>query len=478
MSHSKIITTLDNSKQSNISKLSEQIILPNDFCIASLTNKQVGYILNTFDSWLNILEGGKRAGKNVVQAIAFCLNLEQHKDKIHLVSGFSESTALLNAIDCNGYGIMKYFEDRVRLGKYNKKTALYVDTALGQKVILISGGGREGDERRIQGNSYGTALITEVNLCKMSFINEVMARTLASSDRKIFHDLNPKGQNHYYYKDFLNVHEELNKKYKNYGLNYAHLTIADNKSISQKTLDNIVRTYDHESLVFQRDILGLRIESEGLVYKIFAEDKNRWLINYNNYNKTSHVNKSSMHTTNRKYSKIIIGVDFGQTSSKTVFIAVGLLKTPNSKELHVLEEHYVENKGYGIDNEQIVKEHYDFYNTLVSKYNMPVVQSYCDHLQTTINDMRKCHKANKSTHYIDKVDKHTIHLDEYIRLILKLLNMDVLKINAHCHNFIQSMSTLLYDEKKADDSILDNGTTDVDSYDAFRYAISEEIRGF
>ncbi len=468
----------NNISKSNILSLSEKqniIALPKDLYCANLSTKQVDYLMKTFYSWLNIIEGGKRAGKNVVQALAFCLNLEQHKDKIHLVSGFSESTALLNAIDCNGYGILKYFEGRSHLGKYNKKIALHVDTALGQKIILIAGGGRNGDERRIQGNSYGMALITEVNLCKLDFIDEVMARTLASSNRKIFHDFNPKGQNHYYYKDVLNIHEELNKKYNNYGLNYAHMTIADNKSISQKSLDKIVRTYDPQSLVFQRDILGLRIESEGLVYKIFAEDKNRWLINYNKNARDVANNNFDGH---KRYSNITIGVDFGQTSSKTVFIAVGLYKDGTVREFHALEEHYVENKGYGIDNAQIAKEHYDFYKTLVSKYNCHVAQSYTDHLQTTINDMRKYHRTNKSTHYIDKVDKHTINLNEYIRLILKLFNMDSLKINRHCRRLILSLSTLLYDEKKANDSILDNGTTDVDSYDAFRYAISAELGKF
>ncbi len=470
----------NNSKKSKILRLSDNEnmpILPSDFYASFLTNKQVDYLQTTFDSWLNIIEGGKRAGKNIIQAIAFCLNLERHRDKLHLVSGFSESTALLNAIDCNGYGIMKYFEGRSHLGKYNKKIALHVDTALGKKIILIAGGGRDGDEKRIQGNSYGMALITEVNLCKMDFIDEVMARTLASSNRKIFHDFNPKGQNHYYYKDFLNVHEDLNKKHKNYGLNYTHLTIADNKSISQEALDAIVKTYDKDSLVFQRDILGLRVESEGLVYKIFAEDKNRWLIRYNkSVGSNSRDTKDTQY--NRRYSNITIGVDFGQTSSKTVFIAVGLFKDGNSLELHTLEEHYVENKGYGIDNAQIAKEHYDFYKMVVDKYHSPVPQSYTDHLQTTINDMRKYHRANKSTHYIDKVDKHSIHLDEYIRLILKMFNLDNLKINAHCHGLIQSLSTLLYDEKKDNDSILDNGTTDVDSYDAFRYAISCELSKF
>ena len=43
------------------------------------------------------------------------------------------------------------------------------------------------------------AYVTEANECDPTFLKEVEDRTLSSDDRKIFHDLNPKGTKHSHY---------------------------------------------------------------------------------------------------------------------------------------------------------------------------------------------------------------------------------------------------------------------------------------
>ena len=53
-------------------------------------------------------------GKNVLNALAFCLILENHPDKLFLLGGVSISSVKLNILDCDGYGILNYFEGRCR----------------------------------------------------------------------------------------------------------------------------------------------------------------------------------------------------------------------------------------------------------------------------------------------------------------------------------------------------------------------------
>lgn len=91
----------------------------------------------------------------------------------------------------------------------------------GEKVILISGGGKSGDEKLIKGNTYGTALITEINECHPDFIKEVFDRTMSSADRKMFGDWNPKLPSHWFYRDILDFHEKMQGENPAYGLNYA-----------------------------------------------------------------------------------------------------------------------------------------------------------------------------------------------------------------------------------------------------------------
>ena len=256
---------------------------------APFTKKQVDYFYKSLHSWFNVAEGGKRGGKNVLQTTAFCARLEKHPNRFHLIAGVSTASAMLNIIDCDGYGMINYFgKQNCRVGKYQNRDCIYVKTRNGaEKIVLVSGGRKDGDEKNIKGNTYGLAYITEANECHPKFVQEVFDRTMTSGDRGIYHDLNPKGENHPYYTDVLNFHMEKQRENPNYGFNYGHFTIADNLSVSDERLKEILATYDRKSIWYQRDILGMRRVAEGLVYPMFSTElhvtdgegsDNRWFV--------------------------------------------------------------------------------------------------------------------------------------------------------------------------------------------------------
>lgn len=241
---------------------------------APFSENQMRFFWNCFDHWFNVAEGGKRGGKNVLITMAYCTILEKHPSRIHLIAGVSTATARLNILDCDGFGLKNYFEGRCREGTYQNRDCLYIQTATGEKVVLVSGGGKAGDEKLIKGNTYGTAYITEANECSETFIKEVFDRTLSSPDRKVFHDLNPKAEGHWYYKTILDFHEAKQRENPDYGLNYGHFTIADNMSISDDRLRAVLATYDRKSIWYARDILGQRRAAEGLIYDMFDRGRN------------------------------------------------------------------------------------------------------------------------------------------------------------------------------------------------------------
>ena len=241
---------------------------------APFSQNQMRFFWNCFDHWFNVAEGGKRGGKNVLITMAYCTILEKHPSRIHLIAGVSTATARLNILDCDGFGLKNYFEGRCREGTYQNRDCLYIQTATGEKVVLVSGGGKAGDEKLIKGNTYGTAYITEANECSETFIKEVFDRTLSSPDRKVFHDLNPKAEGHWYYKTILDFHEAKQRENPDYGLNYGHFTIADNMSISDDRLRAVLATYDRKSIWYACDILGQRRAAEGLIYDMFDRGRN------------------------------------------------------------------------------------------------------------------------------------------------------------------------------------------------------------
>jgi PBSX family phage terminase large subunit len=241
---------------------------------APFNQKQSDYIKRCQQDgvWLSVAEGGKRASKNIINIIAWCSIIETHPDRLHLAAGVSVAMAKLNIIDSDGFGVLSYFKGRCRQGKYQDKDAVYVQTAMGEKIILISGGGKNGDERYIKGLTLGSVYITEVNECAQSFVKEVFDRTMSSSRRAILFDLNPKSELHWFYTEILDKHQANNLKYENYGLNYEHFTLCDNLSFPDEKIRETIRTYDKKSIWYQRDILGLRKNAEGIIYDMFDVD--------------------------------------------------------------------------------------------------------------------------------------------------------------------------------------------------------------
>lgn len=237
---------------------------------APLCRKQADYIRRSQECWLNVAEGGKRAGKNVMNLIAWAACIDIHPDKLHLAAGVSISAARLNIIDCNGFGLASIFRGRCVYKQYEGRDALHVSAKTGPKIVLITGGGDVGSVPKIKGNSYGSIYVTEANECHPDFIKECFTRTISSNDRKLFFDLNPKPPAHWFYQEILDVQDKASKEIQNYGYNYEHFTVFDNLSITDRQIDALLKTYDHSSIWYQRDICGLRTSASGRVYTSYT----------------------------------------------------------------------------------------------------------------------------------------------------------------------------------------------------------------
>lgn len=288
---------------------------------APLNAKQWRYFQDTAFSWLNVAEGGKRAGKNILNLLAWAACLETHPDKLHLAAGVSLASAKMNILDSNGFGLRFMFEGRCRTGKYMDKEAIYIRTRTGEKIVIFVGGGKINDAALIKGNSYGTAYVTEANECHQLFLQEVMDRTLASSDRKLFMDLNPKPPRHWFYADFLDYQDELKKHGENPRYNYAHFTIADNMSLPDDKLREVLKTYDKGSVWYKADILGLRTAASGRIYTAFGTQ--------------SIITQQQIQRT--QYHELSVGVDVGGTDAT---VATLCAYTPGWKEVHLIDGLY------------------------------------------------------------------------------------------------------------------------------------------
>lgn len=427
---------------------------------APLTQNQVAYFKRCLTSWFNVAEGGKRGGKNVLATLIFCTLLDNHKNKIHLVSGVSTATAKLNILDCDGYGLLNYFEGRCREGKYKDRDCVYVQTKMGEKIVLVSGGGKDGDEKLIKGNTYGMAYVTESNECHPKFLKEVFDRTLSSSDRKVFHDLNPKEPEHWYYTDILDFHEEQQREDSIYGYNYGHFTLADNMSLSEQKIREILRTYQKGTVWYERDIKGLRRVAEGIIFRYFADNDSPYLFDDEDLYEEVKGQKKKI-----TFSKIVMGIDFGGNGSKTTFALSGYRQ--GYKKIMLLEEDSLpvtEN----IDAKAICDKFIEFYKYCIENYGR-VDWIFPDSASTTmINSLRSTAKeVGLPYRNISGCRKNEV--SERPKTVDLLLNTGDLKIHRKCVNIRKAIASLRWDEKKPDIPEDKNIGNINDWWDAFCY---------
>ena len=421
--------------------------------------KQVNYIHRSKVAWLNVLEGGKRAGKNIINLIAWAISLEQHPDTIHLACGYTQGTAKMNIIDSNGFGLKWIFRGRCREGLYQNIDALYIDTPAGQKIVLITGGGKVNDVARIKGFSLGSVYMTEVNEMAEPFVRECFDRTLASNKRQIFMDLNPKPPRHWFYVSILDYHTEQQSQDKRYGFNYEHFTIADNTSISDDQLRQTLATYDRDSQWFKRDILGLRTTAEGRIYEGYR---------YKDVAVTKEWIKQQF------FIDFSIGVDIGGTDA-TVATINGYTR---NYETVVAIDGYYHKQGINQDKDhaQYAKEIVDFIKPWTETYPLlatcPVFVDSADKLFRQALNRALSAAGLNGMQTVPSYKKDGI-LDR-INTMRILINQGRKKIADHMQQWFSAYEMATWDTDKYADKEwvrVDDGSYPVDCLDSDEYSI-------
>ena len=411
----------------------------------------------------NVAEGAVRAGKTIDNCIAFALNLEYTKDKIHLASGSTLANAKLNIGECNGFGLEHQFKGRCKWGKFKDNDALFINTKSGEKIVIFVGGGKADSYKKILGNSYGLWIATEINEhydaddSKTSFIKVAFARQLASNNPKWFWDLNPCNPNDTIYKDYLDLWKEKGLLG---GYNYQHFTIFDNAAITERRKQEIISQYDLTSIWYQRDILGKRVVAEGLIY---CEFKDYHIIKMQDWNA---IDEKGNYTNDiRKSLKFItVGVDFGGNISAHSFNATGF--TNQFRKFGTIKQKRIAKR---IDDKALTEEFIKFVKELKEEYpNVNIIDIRCDSAeQTLIAGFERALRENNIAIQINNAIKGEIL--NRIRFYCKMFSTNKYFILECCNDLIMAFKTAVW-EKDKNDVRLDDGKQDVDSLDAQEYS--------
>lgn len=414
--------------------------------------KHKAYIKAAPHNRMCVAEGAIRSGKTIDHCIIAAAYLEETPDKYHLASGSTIGNAKLNIGVCNGFGLENLFRGRCRWGKYRDNEALFIQTRTGEKIVIFVGGSKADSYKRILGNSYGLWIATEINEhfdstdSRISFVKVASGRQIAALRPFTLWDLNPCNPKASIYADYID-------KYRTQGLAggylYQHFTVKDNATITAERLAEIESRYDPNTVWYRRDILGERAVAEGLIYQLFADQPERFVID-----------------TPNRVTRATIGVDFGGGTSAHAFCCLGHI----GNSIVVLDE-YREKEA--LDPTKLQQDFVDFVRRCQMRWL--VTEAWCDSAeQTLINGLRTAAAQARLPINIGNALKKPIN--DRIRALCILMGAGRFAVCRQCIHTIDALKSAIWDAKQVTQDVrLDNGTTNIDSLDALEYAYEREI---
>lgn len=442
----------------------------------------------------NVLEGAVRSGKTIDNVFAFAHELKTTPDRIHLATGSTMANAKLNIGDANGFGLEYIFRGQCRWSKYKDNDCLRikgVSTGGKEKIVIFAGGAYSDSFKKIRGNSYGMWIATEINLHHDNTIKEAFNRQLAAKRRKIFWDLNPEHPKAPIYTDYLDVYAEKAAKGELIGgYNYRHFDIFQNINIPPGRLEEIISQYDEGSIWYIRDILGKRTIAEGLIYpsmatSIAAKDK-KFMISSAVVRlmaqSGSNVHGYSETGSRMTLIEINIGIDFGGNGSGHAFVATGM--TAGFRDLVVLRsKRYIEGQRdpdtgerlNDIDPEKLSQLFLRFLKGILRDYGF-VTKVYADSAEPVlIRGIRNAmNRENLGNTKVENARKSEII--GRIRTVTTLAAQHRIWYTEECQSFEEAISMAVWNPKKIELERLDDGTSDIDTLDAFEYTFERRIR--
>lgn len=427
------------------------MILERTIPFAPLSRKHAEYIEAGIGARMCVAEGSIRSGKTISNCIIAAAKLEVCRDKFHLASGSTLANAKLNIGVCNGFGLEALFRGRCRWGKYRDNEALYIQTQTGEKVVIFVGGGKADSYRRILGNSYGIWIATEINEhydsndSRTSFIKVALGRQAAALDPLTLWDLNPCSPNHPIYTNYIDLYREQQLP----GYQYQHFVLDDNLSIGPSRKEEIKAQYNPQSVWYRRDILGVRTMATGLIFRQYADTPDQWLID----------------KAPEDLQFITYGVDFGESTSHTVFITTGIRRS--ARGVVALAERKLESKG--VDPARIEREFVDFVQQVMQQFpNIKHTYAFCDHPETLVNGINiALRRANLPVRAV-LATKEPINARIYAQE--KLLNRGQMQLMRNCELLSFSLQNQTWDESKTEDVRLDVDPDVNDIADAWEYS--------
>lgn len=307
-----------------------------------------------------------------------------------------------------------------------------------ENYFYVFGGKDERSQDLIQGITLAGVFFDEVALMPESFVNQATGRCSVDGS-KFWFNCNPGSPAHWFKTGWID--KRADKR-----LLYLHFTMDDNLSLSEAVKERYRGMYT--GVFFKRYILGEWKSADGVIYRQFADDPERFILD-------------------EVPADIIIGtmgLDFGGNGSAHAGCLVGI--TRGYRSIVILDEYY---RKEVIDPGTLTDDVCGFVQR--SQAQVRATSIWCDSAETTlIKGIRTEVFARHVPVEVRNARKGEI-IDR-IRLCDMLMSQGRFFILRRCRHTIAALSEAVWDGKSpTKDKRLDDGSTNIDSLDALEYAL-------
>lgn len=431
-----------------------------------LSSKQNEYIINATHRW-NIKSGAVRSGKSFVDTayvVPFRIRERAGKPGLNVIMGVSKES-----IERNVLQPMREIYTSELIGNINNRNVARV---CGEDVYCL-GAEKASQVAKIQGASikycYGDE-IAKWNKEVFQMLKSRLDKPYSCFDGAC----NPEHPTHWL-KEFID-NVELDIYLQRY-------TIFDNPFLDPETVENLCKEYDG-TIYYDRLILGLWKRAEGSIYKRFADNPESFICEI-----VDGFTTDPEHKQFRKedITSIEIGLDFGGNQSGHSFVARGY--TDNYRDVIVLKSRRVmaKDENEDIDSNRLNELFCEFIREVIEQYSVCVRSGdyvqYCnvesvfwDNAETVLgNSIRNA--VEKEFPWISVRPAKKRPINDRIRCTVKLMGAGRFFITKDCESLKTALTDAVWNkEVVGKDERLDDGSTDIDSLDAFEYTIERDMK--
>ena len=393
------------------------------------SSKQLEYWRNATHRW-NVKTGATRSGKTYMDYFIIPRRLKacEGRDGLNVILGNTRETIRRNLI--------LPMQEMFGAGRVSNIRADNSCMMFGQRVFCL-GADNANHVDRLRGSSIKYCYGDEVTTWHPDVFDMLKSR-LDKSYSVFDGTCNPDNPRHWF-KQFLESDADI------YQQAYS---LDDNPYLDPAFVANLKKEYAG-TVLYDRYILGLWVAAEGVIYRLFADKPDRYII--------------------REAPSIIratIGVDFGGGTSAHAFVCTGFTRGG----LVILDEY---REQQALTPDRLAMAFVDFVRRCQSRW--PVADAYCDSAeQTLINGLRAAVDVARVPINVANAQKRPIN--DRIRATCILMGADKFKVLATCTETIDALKSAVWDSRKLTEDVrLDDGTTNIDSLDAFEYSMEREI---